>query len=84
MVKRLFWLVLGALIGFILSRRRSRPPAGEAPVDAADPAEELRRKLDEARERETPPRADDVDARRGEVHDRGRSALDEMRRTTSE
>jgi hypothetical protein len=54
---------------------------------SGSPAEELRRKLDESRglvgeqedfsSAETPV---DLDARRRQVHDSGRAALDEMRR----
>ncbi len=78
MLRRVLWLVVGAVAGFLLARRRSgreREP---------DPAQELRRKLDEARERETPPAPDGVEARRAEVHERGRSVLDDMRRSGSE
>jgi hypothetical protein len=57
--------------------RRRRSP--EAP--AADPAGELRRKLDETREPpawDAPEPADDLDARRRSVHERARQAADEM------
>ena len=76
------------------ARRGAAAPAGDAPP-AVDPrAEELRRKLDQSRtlvsEREEfesgettvdeaePPPADPSQRRR-EVHEQGRSALDEMR-----
>jgi hypothetical protein len=52
----------------------------------ADPAAELRRKLDEtlseppAEERApAPPAAAELDERRRQVHDAGRAAVDEMR-----
>jgi hypothetical protein len=60
-------------------RRRSTPEVEEA---GADPADELRRKLDEARAVEpepAPPAADTVETRRADVHEQGRAALDEMR-----
>ena len=47
-----------------------------------DPADELRQKLDETRARSEPDPSrapeGDLDARRREVHERGRSAVDEM------
>jgi hypothetical protein len=62
-----------------LRRRRAEPAAEDA---GADPAVELRRKLDESRAAEPEPDAPteaSVDDRRAEVHDEGRAALDEMR-----
>jgi hypothetical protein len=44
-----------------------------------DPADELRRKLADTREPEASEPAGSVDDRRAEVHDQGRSAIDEMR-----
>jgi hypothetical protein len=107
--RRLFWLVALAGVILLYLRRGGRrpepvqsvPPAGAQP---ADPAEELRRKLEETKERETgvshlsepePPHADpadpsapavseELDARRREVHERARSAADEMRGTSSD
>jgi hypothetical protein len=76
---------LAALVAYFL-RRRSLAPA---PIEA-DPAEELRRKLDETRGRTddgqdaAPGVGADLDARRGDVHDRARAAADEMRRSTSD
>jgi hypothetical protein len=79
-VRRLLALLGGiALVRGWLARRRSRA--------APDPrAEELRRRLEESRELaadqeefaagETPV---DADERRREIHERGRSAIDEMR-----
>ena len=86
MLRRLLWLVLGILAGFFLARHRGRVETAEPAAGEVDPAQELRRKLDEVKEREAPTApaaaADDVEARRGDVHERGRSALDEMRRST--
>jgi hypothetical protein len=78
-VRRLLALLGGiALVRAWLARRRMRA--------APDPADELRRKLEESRELaadqeefaagETPV---DADERRREVHERGRAAIDEMR-----
>ena len=74
---------LAALVAYFLRRRR--PPARQI---EADPAEELRRKLDEARGRdeaeaeEVAEPATDLDERRRDVHDRARAAADEMRRSS--
>jgi hypothetical protein len=92
---RLAWLVgaigLAGLVAYL--RRRGRASVEAAP----DPhAEELRRTLEDSRaaaaeqfqepadEPQTP--AGELDARRREVHERGRAALDEMgpRGTSSE
>jgi hypothetical protein len=70
------------------------PAPALPPARGRDPrAEELKRKLEESRtlveeresfeEGETPVDAADPDDRRRSVHDRGRSALDEMRRGES-
>jgi hypothetical protein len=78
-VRRLLAFLGGiALLKALLARRRTS--AGP------DPADELRRKLEESRELaadqedfaagETPV---DADERRREVHERGRAAIDEMR-----
>ncbi|MGH2841905.1 MAG: hypothetical protein ACRDKY_13875 [Solirubrobacteraceae bacterium] len=53
------------------------------PEPASDPADELRRKLAETREDDTPLEADatpevPVADRRADVHDQGRATLDEM------
>lgn len=82
MARRLLWLLLGVLAGVFLARQRRRSEADEA---GPDPAEELRRKLDERRQDEAGvgearPLGEAVDARRAEVHERARSALDDMRR----
>ena len=62
-----------------LFRRRKKP----APAPA-DPAEELKRKLEESREApaaepEAEPAGGSLDERRRAVHDRARAAIDEMR-----
>lgn len=87
-MKRLLAL-LGSLALFraLLRRRRAEPPP-ELPDPRAD---DLRRKLDESRtlvgeqedlsSGETPV---DADERRRDVHERGRSAIDEMRRGDGE
>jgi len=113
--RRLFWLLaLAGAIWLYLRRGGRRPEPVHGIPPAADPAEELRRKLEQTKERETavshlaspepdpepaevlgvePPQADppepvepsapvvseELDARRREVHERARSAADEMR-----
>ena len=85
MRSRLAWL-LGAIgvAGLIAYLRRQRPPE---PTDLPEAnADELRRTLEESRqvadqvgEPPAEPAEDSgLDARRRDVHDRGRSALDEM------
>jgi hypothetical protein len=78
-LKRLL-LVTGfaALIAYFL---RWRPASVGRVEQDVDPGEELRRKLDEARDRAEPEPelSDDLDARRREVHDRARASADEMR-----
>ena len=84
MLRRLLLITgLAALIGYVL-RRRLVPAAGAEPY--VDPAEELRRKLDEARGRDEPEPelSDDLDARRREVHERARASTDEMRGSSSD
>jgi hypothetical protein len=72
---------LAALVAYVL-RRRPAPVANEP---AVDPAEELRRKLDETRARSelaAEPEAalsNDLAERRRQVHERARAARDEMR-----
>jgi hypothetical protein len=103
MKRRLVWLLaIGGLIWLWLRRGARRPepvtdvPAASEPVDttAADPAEELRRKLEETKGQDTGPGAADtpaapasveeLDAKRGEVHDRARAATDEIRRSSTD
>jgi len=79
-VKRLYaWLagLAGRAAVYRVFRRR---PRVDPPVQARDPADELKAKLAEARADDA---ADldpdpDVDARRRSVHDRARDAIDEM------
>ena len=118
MKRRFLWLVAIAGVVWLYLRRGARRPA---PVDripaAADPAEELRRKLDATKEPEDgpayraepdvdpaevlgvepPPRdpaepvepaapmvSEELEGRRREIHERARSAADEMRNTSSD
>jgi hypothetical protein len=80
MRRSLAWLTCAVGIAWIFRRLRRRPEA-----EVADPAEELRRKLDEARGEEPavaepePEPAAPLDERRRAVHDRGRASIDEMR-----
>ena len=92
-MKPLAWLA--AFLGLAAFARRLRRRRAES-LPAADPAEELRRKLDESRsivsEREEfesaetpvdqaqPPAG--LDERRRQVHEQGRTAVDEMRSTS--
>jgi hypothetical protein len=89
-------LIGGAAAGaaaLIVVRRRRRPPS--TPPPASDPADELRRKLDESRtlaaERDefeagettvdqVEPAGETVESRRRRVHDEARAAADEMAR----
>ena len=72
---------LAALIAYAFTRRRA-PVASEP---AVDPAEELRRKLDESRAKAEPEAeaqtalSDDLAERRRQVHERARAARDDMR-----
>ncbi len=88
---RRFFAWLGCLLGALWIFkwfRRGSPPAPAADL-AADPAEELRRKLEESRADEPTPTEPSVaepeapeaglDERRRAVHDRGRAAIDAMR-----
>ncbi len=81
-------LAAGAVVVRLLrKRRRTRPQ--ELPAPAPDPrAEALRRQLAESREGagtvpDAPdsPAASSLDEARRRVHDHGRAALDEMRRS---
>jgi hypothetical protein len=84
MRRLLAWLACAAGAAWIVRRLRRRPPE-----PAVDPAEELRRKLDESRTSEQSaaepagPDAAGLDERRRAVHDRGRAAIDEMRSRSS-
>ena len=77
-MKRLFAWLAGAAGGAAAYRALKRKPA----TVAEDPAEELRAKLAESRtepEPEPPAEPLDPDARRREVHEQGRAAIDELR-----
>jgi len=75
------WLTCAVGIAWIFRRLRRRPEA-----EATDPAEELKRKLEETRGQAEPepepaepePEAP-LDESRRAVHDRGRASIDEMR-----
>lgn len=75
---------LAALAAYLLRRR---PGTQAAPADV-DPAQALRRKLDETRSRDEagaePELSEDLDARRREVHERARASADEMRGSSSD
>jgi hypothetical protein len=80
-------LVLTGLVALVAYLLRRRPVPAAAVEPDVDPAEELRRKLDETRARAEPEAAelgDDLDARRRDVHDRARASADEMRGSTTE
>jgi hypothetical protein len=79
-------LVTLGIVAIVRRLRRRRAEAKPAPhtVGAADPADELRRKLAESRTADEaaeppPPSAAPVEERRAEVHAEGRAAVDEMR-----
>ncbi len=90
MKRRAVWLL--ALLGLLWLFRRAlgRPepvhvaPADEAEPGADDPAEELRRKLGQARERSEPAAGEDVEERRRTLHEQARASADEMRRSASD
>jgi hypothetical protein len=85
-VRRLFTWVAGAAGGVAAYRAVTRrKPAAEPVVADADPVQELRAKLAEARsepEPEPAPEPESPDARRRDVHEQARAALDEMRDQT--
>jgi len=84
MLRRLLLLTgLAALVAYLLRRR---PVSGMGSGHDVDPAEELRRKLDETRDRVEPEveLSDDLDARRREVHKRARASADEMRGSSTD
>jgi hypothetical protein len=87
-VRRLIQIALVALgIRAFLRWRKRRQEEQEslpaAPLQDADPADELRRKLAESREEEPAPSSEppaaDVADRRAEVHEQGRSTLEQMK-----
>jgi hypothetical protein len=85
-VRRLLTWIAGAAGGLAAYRAVNRRKAAPEPVTAeVDPARELRAKLAEARA-EPEPEAEaapgDLDARRHDVHEQARAAIDEMREQT--
>jgi hypothetical protein len=85
-VRRLLTWIAGAAGGLAAYRAVNRRKAAPEPVTAeVDPAQELRAKLAEARA-EPEPEAEaapgDLDARRRDVHEQARAAIDEMREQT--
>jgi hypothetical protein len=102
MKRRFLWLVAVAGFVWLYLRRGVRRPQPVVQIPPApDPAEELRRKLEQAKERDESPAAhlaepepeaeppgpavsEELDAKRREVHERARSAADEMRRSSSD
>ena len=84
---RRFATWIGCLLGALWIFRWFR--RGSSPEPTADPAEELRRKLEESRTDESAPAEPasvepeapkaGLDERRRAVHDRGRAAMDAMR-----
>jgi hypothetical protein len=84
-----------AALARLLARRRShhrtRAPALEAPPSAADPAEELRRKLSETRATsdepagaaEPAPGAETLEERRSRVHAKAQEAIEAMQERPS-
>jgi hypothetical protein len=90
MRRLLTWIVVTLGIAAIARRLRKRSQTVEpaAPAPEENPADELRQKLAESRAEEAPsaeppatPEAS-VEERRAEVHEQGRSTLDEMREPT--
>ena len=86
-VRKLIKLAIVAFgIRALLRWRKSRHEAAETkslpPEPASDPAGELRRKLAESRDDDTPLETDAapvaVAERRADVHEQGRATLDEM------
>ena len=80
---RLLAALLGAFGVFTFWRRRRKPKRAEP---AVSPADELREKLAETRASESEPEAEvepalesDLEARRREVHERARGAIDDLR-----
>ena len=85
MRKLLTWLLVTLGVAALvrrLRRRRGEPALPPAAPQTTDPAQELRRKLEESRSDTALSEASlevPVSERRAEVHDEGRAALDEMR-----
>ena len=91
MRSRLAWLLAGfGLAAAIAARLRTRPTPQRPSEPAPDPrADELRQRIAESREvlderdefeaAETPVDEADPEARRRDIHQRGRAAVDRMR-----
>ena len=89
MQRSLAWiagLVGIAALGRFLARRRGRSSGSPLEVPARDPAEELRRKLDEQRgdtateaRPSTDAHSESLEERRARVHAKAQEALDAMR-----
>jgi hypothetical protein len=100
MRKLLTWIVvtvgIAALVRKLRSRRHEGASTAEAPPAGGDPADELRQKLATSREAAAPnagasepptpePTSEpSIDERRTEVHDEGRAAIDEMRKSAED
>lgn len=95
MRRLLTWLAGGLGLVALLRQLRRQQPAPQAPPPGADPAEELRAKLEQAREAAddrdefdaaegTPvdevERPSSLEERRRRVHDKAQEALGEMQR----
>ena len=76
-VRRFLTWAAGAAGGLAAYRAVTRRKAPEPVTAEVDPANELRAKLSEARAVETAP--EEPDARRRDVHEQARAAIDEMR-----
>lgn len=90
MRKLLKWIIvtIGLTAAVRWFKRRGAETEVTAPAEptADDPAEELRKKLAESRETEEPdaspvPPEATVEERRADVHEQGRTTLDEMKPT---
>jgi hypothetical protein len=90
MRKLLKWIIVSVGIAAAVRwfKRRGGDAEASAPASTApatdDPAEELRRKLAESRAADEPAEPSEtpsasVEERRADVHEQGRSALDEMK-----
>jgi len=79
----LITLGIRAFLRWRKGRQQTQAPV-PTPTPAADPADELRRKLAESRDDDAPdeveePPAASVADRRADVHEQGRATLDEMK-----
>jgi hypothetical protein len=82
--KLLKWVVITIGITALVRwfrRRRAEPEVTAPPEAADDPADELRQKLAESRESDESTETPDatVEERRADVHEQGRTTLDEMK-----